>query len=147
MPGPRLYLYRKAGREVWDAEMWLPDGRRRVWRTGIADRDAAERAAQERLEALVISTRGAVSPAVGANATAADDDVDVTAQVANAVEAAEDAGTEPMTGSGISASVAEQTGQTAPVVASQAREVTWSERFDRWFFGELASLWGTSELP
>jgi hypothetical protein len=135
MSEPRLYLYRKAGREVWDAEMWLPDGRRRVWRTGIADRDAA------RLEALVASTAATVSPVVGASATTADDDVGVTAQVASAVEAAEDAGTEPMTESGISASVAKQAEQTAPVVEAQARGATWSERFDRWFFGELASLW------
>jgi hypothetical protein len=141
MSEPRLYLYRKAGREVWDAEMWLPDGRRRVWRTGIADRDAAERAARARLEALVASTAATVSPVVGASATTADDDVGVTAQVASAVEAAEDAGTEPMTESGISASVAKQAEQTAPVVEAQARGATWSERFDRWFFGELASLW------
>jgi len=26
-------------------------------------------------------------------------------------------------------------------VAAQARGATWSERFDRWFFGELASPW------
>jgi hypothetical protein len=141
MSEPRLYLYRKAGREVWDAEMWLPDGRRRVWRTGTADRDAAERAAQERLEALVAATTAAVSPAVGASATTADDDVAVTAQVASAVEAAEDAGTEPMTETGTSASVAEQTEQAAPLAVAQARGATWSERFDRWFFGELASLW------
>ena len=141
MSEPRLYLYRKAGREVWDAEMWLPDGRRRVWRTGIADRDAAERAAQERLEALVISTTGAVSLAVGASATTADDDVGVTAQVGSVLAAPVEAGTEPMTEMGTSASVAEQTEQAAPVVEAQARGATWSERFDRWFFGELASLW------
>jgi hypothetical protein len=52
MIAPRVYMYRKAGREVWDAEMWLPDGRRRVWRTGIADRADAEQAARARLEAL-----------------------------------------------------------------------------------------------
>ena len=138
MSEPRLYLYRKAGREVWDAVMWLPDGRRRVWRTGIADRDAAERAAQERLEALVAATTAAVSPAVDASATTADDDVGVTAQVGSVVAAPADAGTEPMTETGTSASVAEQ---AAPVVAVQASEATWSERFDRWFFGELASLW------
>ena len=141
MSESRLYLYRKAGREVWDAEMWLPDGRRRVWRTGIADRDAAERAAQERLEALVASTTAAVSPAVVASTTAADDDVGVTAQVGSAVEAPVDAETEPITGTGTPASVAEQNEQAAPVVAAQARGATWSERFDRWFFGELASLW------
>ena len=136
MSESRLYLYRKAGREIWDAEMWLPDGRRRVWRTGIADRDAAERAAKERLEALVASTTAAVSLAVGASATAADDDVGVTAQVAIAAEAPVDAGTEPMTESGTSASVAEQ---AAPMVVARARGASWSERFDRWFFGELAS--------
>ena len=140
MSEPRLYLYRKAGREVWDAEMWLPDGRRRVWRTGIADRDAAERAAQERLEALVISTTGAVSPAVGASATTADDDVGVTAQVGSVVGAPVDAGAEPMTEMGTSAGVAEQTEQAAPAVVVQAHVATWSGRFDRWFFGELATL-------
>jgi hypothetical protein len=142
MSEPRLYLYRKAGREVWDAEMWLPDGRRRAWRTGIADRDVAEAAARARLESLVASTTAAVSPAVDASAAAADDHVGVTtAQLANAVEAAEDAGTEPMTESGISASVGEKAEQTEPVVEVQARGATWSEQFDRWFFGELASLW------
>jgi hypothetical protein len=126
--------------------MWLPDGRRRVWRTGIADRDAAERAAQERLETLVASTTAAVSPAVDASAAAADDRVGVTtAPLANAVEVAEDAGTEPMTESGRSASVAEQAEQAAPVVGAQAGGATWSERFDRWFFGELASLWRARE--
>jgi len=142
MSESRLYLYRKAGREVWDAEMWLPGGRRRVWRTGIADRDAAERAARERLEALVAATLAAVSPAAGARATATDDGAGVTAQVASAVEAPVDAETEPMTEMGTSASVAEQTEQTAPVVEAQARGATWSERFDRWFFGEIASLLG-----
>ena len=141
MSEPRLYLYRKAGREVWDAEMWLPDGRRRVWRTGIADRDAAERAAQERLEALVAATTAAVSPAAGASATATDDSAGVTAQVASEAAAPVDAGMKPMTEMGTSASVAEQTEQAGPVVAVQARVATWSERFDRWFFAELASLW------
>jgi hypothetical protein len=92
----RLYLYRKAGREVWDAEMWLPDGCRRVWRTGIADRDAAEKAAGARLEALVASMTTAL-PVAAASASAAG--------------------------------------------AAQALGPTLSERFDRWFFGELASLW------
>ena len=50
MREPRLYLYRKAGRSVWDAELLLPDGRRRTWRTGTTDRSEAERLAQERLE-------------------------------------------------------------------------------------------------
>jgi hypothetical protein len=134
---PRLYLYRKAGREVWDAEMWLPDGCRRVWRTGIADHDAAERAAQERLEALVAATTAAVSPAAGASATATDDGAGVTAQVASEAAAPVDAGTEPMTETRTSASVAEQ---AAPAVVVQAHGATWSERFDRWFFGELATL-------
>jgi len=137
---PRLYLYRKAGREVWDAEMWLPDGRRRVWRTGIVDRDVAEVAARARLESLVASI-AAASLAAGAGAIAADDDVGVTAQVGSAVEAPVDAETDPMTGTGTPASLAEQAKQTAPAVEAQARGATWSERFDRWFFGELASLW------
>jgi hypothetical protein len=136
----RLYLYRKAGREVWDAEMWLPDGRRRVWRTGIADRDEAQEAARARLESLVAST-AAAPPVAGASATAADDDVGGTAQIGNVVEAPVDAEAEPMTGTGTPASVAEQTEQTAPVVEAQARGATWSERFDRWLFAELASLW------
>ena len=94
MSEPRLYLYRKAGREVWDAEMWLSDGRRRVWRTGIADRDEAEGAARARLEFLVASTAVDL-PAADTSAIAADDDVGVTAQVACAVEAPVDAGMEP----------------------------------------------------
>lgn len=52
MAEPRLYMYRKAGREVWDAEMWLPDGRRTTWRTGRADREDATHAARERLSSL-----------------------------------------------------------------------------------------------
>jgi hypothetical protein len=140
MSEPRLYLYRKAGREVWDAEMWLPDGCRRVWRTGIADRDVAEAAARARLESLVVST-AAAPPVAGASATAADDDVGVTAQVGSVVAAPVDAETQPMTEMGTSASVAEQTEQAAPVVEAQARGATWTERFDRWFFCELASLW------
>ena len=135
---PRLHLYRKAGREVWDAEMWLPDGRRRVWRTGIADRHAAERAARERLEALVGSTTAAVPPGAGASTTAADDGAGVTAPAGSTVAAPLDVKTEPMTKVVTSRSVAEQ---TAPVVVAQACGATWSERFDRWFLGELASLW------
>lgn len=40
---------------------------------------------------------------------------------------------------GVTAQVASEA--AAPVAVAQARGATWSERFDRWFFGELASLW------
>jgi hypothetical protein len=58
----RLYLYRKAGRDVWDAELWLPDGRRKVWRTGETNRDAAERSAHLRLAALAHGAAPAPQP-------------------------------------------------------------------------------------
>ena len=79
---------------------------------------------------------------MGASATAADDHVGVmTAQVESAVEAPVEEGTEPTTQAGTPASAADQAEQATPVVEAQSRGATWSERFDRWFFGELASLW------
>jgi hypothetical protein len=132
MPKARLYLYRKAGREIWDAEMWLPDGRRRVWRTGIVERDAAEGAARARLEAL------AASPAMGASAVS-DDVSGVPVQVVSAVTAPVEAATEPTMNAAESVDLAKQ---TTPAGEEQAVRATWSERFDRWFFGELAALMG-----
>jgi hypothetical protein len=80
-------------------------------------------------------------PAADDSAIAADDDVGGAAQVASAVQAPVDAGMEPMMETGTSASIVEQAGQATPMVAVQARGATWSERLDRWFFSDLASLW------
>jgi len=128
----RLYLYRKAGREVWDAEMWLPDGRRRVWRTGISERSQAEQAARARLKALLAQAQGAgvhaESAASGAapRGTPGAASLDVTDVVVPASEAHPTA----------SLQLAEPT----PASAVPAPPPAWSARFDRWFFGDLASL-------
>jgi hypothetical protein len=50
---PRVYVYRKSGRTVWDVEIWLPDGKRKTWRSGLEDREAALRAGLERAQALL----------------------------------------------------------------------------------------------
>lgn len=125
----RVYLYRKAGREVWDAEMWLSDGRRRVWRTGIVGRDAAEDAAWARLKTLE-QTPGAV----GGNSTVqtgADGGGGDGAQAARPVR--RDFVSEM-------AEPGRATEKRAAVVAADAPAASWGERFDRWFFGELTSL-------
>jgi hypothetical protein len=49
---PRVYVYRKSGRTVWDVEIWLPDGTRKTWRSGLEDREAALHAGRERAQAL-----------------------------------------------------------------------------------------------
>ena len=152
MSEPRLYLYRKAGREVWDAEMWLSDGRRRVWRTGIADRASAEEAARARLEALVGEMNGAAAaascsgnshepdsfmracvpepapPPAPAEMKASADIPARAGKVTQAIEAAEDASCELDV-----VSASEKPGRVFQTKALI--------RFDRWFFGELASLW------
>jgi hypothetical protein len=51
---PRVYVYRKSGRTVWDVEIWLPDGTRKTWRSGLEDREAARRAGLERAQALLV---------------------------------------------------------------------------------------------
>lgn len=48
---PRVYVYRKSGRTVWDVEIWLPDGKRKTWRSGLHDRESALRAGHERARA------------------------------------------------------------------------------------------------
>jgi hypothetical protein len=156
---PRLYLYRKAGREVWDAEMWLPDGRRRGWRTGITDKVAAMAAARERLEALAavqtvapiegVCTADACAPVMSPSAIARDAGV-----LAERAEA-------PLyTGGNAQASagkhrLAQTTSSEAPVAMAsedraqaiqmpeKAREPRALARFDRWFFSDFRTLWGS----
>jgi len=50
---PRVYVYRKSGRTVWDVEIWFPDGKRKTWRSGLEDREAALHAGLERAQALL----------------------------------------------------------------------------------------------
>jgi len=137
MSESRLYLYRKAGREVWDAEMWLPDGRRRVWRTGMVDRDEAEQAAKRRLEAL-LTDEPAVLARAGAAKVSAGGSGNPTVVVADARKmpfAA--ANTLPLISATTSAG---QDAPSAPTHVAKAHTMGWTERFDRWFFGDLALL-------
>jgi len=162
---PRLYLYRKAGREVWDAEMWLPDGRRRVWRTGIADKGAAMAAAQVRLEALAaVQTVAPVegecladecSPVVSPSADARDaalllEQADTPlcaamhAPACTVTDAPASAGGHPhaqTAGAGPGVALVSQERAQALQTPGKAREMGALGRFDRWFFGDLASLW------
>jgi hypothetical protein len=50
---PRVYVYRKSGRTVWDVEIWLPDGTRKTWRSGLEDREAALSAGFDHAQALM----------------------------------------------------------------------------------------------
>jgi hypothetical protein len=117
MGEPRLYLYRKAGRSVWDAEMWLPDGRRTTWRTGLPDRDQAEHAAQERLKQLIGAS---VSP-----------------PAAPAADAARAFGTHVRSDSGPPVSES-----ATPAEAETAGD--WLERLDAWFFADLEKVFAGS---
>ena len=133
MASPRLYLYRKAGRTVWDAEMWLSDGGRRVWRTGIEDRTTAESAARARLEALNLPAQPAIEGIARASAQASSDaQIPVIARA----EAFARARVEGMP------SGSKEGMRTTPASTNdQPRAHGWSDRLDRWFFGDLASLW------
>jgi hypothetical protein len=165
MSESRLYLYRKAGREVWDAEMWLPDGRRRVWRTGIADKGAATAAAQARLKALAaVQTVAPIgggcmvnecAPVVSPSADARDaalllEQADVPscaavkAQACAATDAPASAGGSPHAqAAGAEPDVALVSEEQAQAFQTpgKAQEMGALGRFDRWFFGDLASLW------
>ena len=158
MSEPRLYLYRKAGREVWDAEMWLPDGRRRVWRTGIVDKDAAMAAAWVRLEALAGVQAAApneggcmgdeFTPEVSPDASAGDAALvhgQVEPPLCAAIHATASTAERPLmqvggalTEAALPSEERVQTLQTP----EKAGEMGALGRFDRWFFGDLASLWG-----
>ncbi len=152
---PRLYLYRKAGREVWDAEMWLPDGRRRVWRTGITVKGAAMEAARVRLEALAAAQTVApirsggladgCAPAVSTCASAPDAaPLPEHVPAGGAMDAPASAGGRPLEQAAISeagAALAPEEHSQALQTPSEVREVGALSRFDRWFFGDLASLW------
>jgi hypothetical protein len=156
MIAPRVYMYRKAGREVWDAEMWLPDGRRRVWRTGIADRADAEQAARARLEALAaIQTAehgereclADNAPTVSLGAGVPDAAI-LPAQQASAASAAMDAegsaGERPPAQEACdeaSLALASETWAQVVQTPQKARPMGAFSRFDRWFFRDLASLW------
>jgi hypothetical protein len=143
---PRLYLYRKAGREVWDAEMWLSDGRRRVWRTGIKDKSAAMAAARVRLEALAAVQT--VSPIEGVSPSSSAQDAELLAEHAEApLCAAVDAqaGVErpvmQLATAGVGVAPASEERSPALQTLEKSREEGSLSRFDRWFFGDLASLW------
>jgi hypothetical protein len=157
MSEPRLYLYRKAGREVWDAEMWLSDGRRRVWRTGITDKIAAMAAARVRLEALAdVQTVAPIeggcmvdecAPAVSPEASARD-----TVLMHEQVEAPSCAATDgpasaaeglhaPAAGAKTGVVPATEERAQALQTPGKAQEMGSLGKFDRWFFGDLASLW------
>jgi hypothetical protein len=138
MPEPRLYLYRKAGREVWDAEMWLPDGRRRVWRTGMVDRAEAEQAARTRLEGLLAPamSEGTVALDAIAGAPAVSKGPEAQTQGMESAPAMVEAALLPF-----DARPSESGGQATPPDPASPAEPSWSERLDRWFFGELAALW------
>lgn len=140
MSEPRLYLYRKAGREVWDAEMWLPDGRRRVWRTGIADRAEAEAAAQKRLKELLLQ---AAHPEVtlGAPPSGGHDRDPSAIPFAQADEELIAQSTTPVGAQTLPRSEGTGVQQSAPEVRRPAPS-GWSGRFDRWFLGELKAVFG-----
>ena len=53
-PAPRVYVYRKSGRTIWDVEIWLPDGTRKTWRSGLEEREAALSAGLERARAMLV---------------------------------------------------------------------------------------------
>ena len=123
MREPRVYLYRKAGRDVWDAELWLRDGHRKVWRTGQSDRAAAEAAAWERLGEL----QGPVCPVPSAAPSAAPSPARVPdAEFAGSEAASQEAPTS-LPASGLA---------TPPEVPHGG----WLERFDVWFFRELKQV-------
>ena len=138
MSEPRLYLYRKTGREIWDAEMWFPDGQRRVWRTGIADRAEAEYAARMRLENLLASALGASDARTGASSPS-EADVHAAPSDAPAAPIASAMPAAPPIGPAALAPRPQPEVASAPSLARYSRG--WGERFDHWFFGELAALW------
>jgi hypothetical protein len=132
---PRLYLYRKAGREIWDAEMWLPDGQRRVWRTGITDRAEAETAARMRLENLSVPASAAsASPTVANLPSEADLQQPALPELTTVLATSRTPAARP-TGP------ADLPPRSQPKVAGASPPAHgWADRFDHWFFGELASL-------
>ena len=113
MAEPRVYLYRKAGRTVWDAEMWLPDGRRTTWRTGRVDRDHAEREARDRLASLIgAPTSSRLAPAA--------EEKPVLRMPSNIDNGA--------------------TGAASPVHVDRRSDQRWLLGLDAWFFGDLKNL-------
>jgi hypothetical protein len=157
MSEPRLYLYRKAGREVWDAEMWLSDERRRVWRTGITDKSAAMVAARARLEALaevqtVAPIKGGCmvnecAPAVSPEASAQDavlmpEQLEAPSCAATDAPASADEGPHAhVAGAEAGGALASEERAQALQTPEKAQEMGVLGRFDRWFFGDLSSLW------
>lgn len=98
----------------------------------MVDRAGAEQAARARLEALLAQALPDVEGSARGGAGAADT---ATEQVLHAEDAASS-----------EAPRAQQPTEPADVVPmpqppALAPAATWSERLDRWFFGELASLW------
>ena len=153
---PRLYLYRKAGREVWDAEMWLPDGCRRVWRTGISNKDAAMAAARARLEALATVQTVAPplgerledgsAPAMSPGASAGDGTPSLAqaeAPASAAMGAQPSAGDRPTLAradTDAGAALASETQAQGLQMPARAQAAGALARFDRWFFSDLWRL-------
>ena len=117
LPAPRVYVYRKSGRAVWDVEIWLPDGTRRTWRSGLEDREAALRAGLERAQALI------APPDAGAS-----DSATVATEVPTAT--AEGDETHQISETPTEAPLPGQTPELPPFQ-------NLLDRFDRWFWGQL----------
>jgi hypothetical protein len=115
---PRVYVYRKSGRAVWDVEIWLPNGTRKTWRSGLADREVALRAGFERAQALI------APPDAGAS-----DSATVATEVPTAAVQGDQEHEIPET----SAEVPPR-GLTSALPSSFK---TLLDRFDRWFWGQL----------
>jgi hypothetical protein len=149
---PRVYVYRKSGRTVWDVEIWLPDGKRKTWRSGLEDREAALHAGLERAQALLaLPDAGAPDSAladVEAPMPAVRPDVlasDSSPPQAVAMEAPKPTvqGCEERQIAGTPAEVV-PCGQTArPSRSSQ----NLLDRFDRWFWGQLGLGYATPGRP
>jgi hypothetical protein len=108
LAAPRLYLHRKAGRSVWDAEFWLPDGRRKTWRTGLTDRAEAERIAKDRLETMARTLNAA-------HLEPAEAEAHVTAHALTNEDPEADHSVPPQ----------------------RKGDGDWLQRLDAWFFGDL----------
>jgi hypothetical protein len=121
----RVYLYRKAGRHVWISELWLGDGRRKVWGTGQRDRVAAEAAAWQRLGELLGPGEQPVMPLAAPRPAPCPPDVPAPAS-AGAEAAAQEA---PISLQGA--------GRATPAEGTHGG---WLERFDAWFFRELKQV-------
>src|SRR5262245_2690745 len=96
--------------------MWLPDGRRKVWRTGESERGAAERAARTRLDGLLRSpVEPTTAPSSGAPRSP------IAPQPPHSAFVLPDEASEP----------------PASTVVAPGH---WLSRFEAWFFADLRRL-------